>query len=606
MTTLRSLLALALLAGTALPQAAHAETAAAPAAVAATQSEHDRLFALFAASDEASLKRNPLNALFRGDMRYADRLGDFLTRQYNDAERQAAKDELAQLLKIPRARLNPTDKIAYDVFKRDRLETLKGLTPKILALTEVRPINHFFGFHTFYPTMASGKSGIPFATVLDYENNLKRHADYVALIDRSIAKFKEGEKSGVVETRMTIRNVIEQLDTQLKLTPEDSPYWEPIKNLPADFSQADKDRLTARYREVVAGQIYPANQRLRDYLRDSYLPKARDSFGLSQMKGGKALYLQQVESTTTLPLKPDYLHNLGLSEVKRILTEMEKVKAEVGFKGTLPEFFQFIRTDPQFKRKSREELTQRYYDIGKLVDEKTAALFKVLPKAPLKISPYEEFREKFEAGGSYQQGTADGSRPGTFYFNAYDLPSRTTPGEVTLYLHEGAPGHHFQISLAQENEALPAFMRFGGNTAYVEGWALYAETLGYQMGFYKDPWSRMGTLDDEMLRAMRLVVDTGIHWKGWSREQAIDYMLANSSMGKTDATAEVERYIAIPSQALAYKVGALTIQRLRTQAEKELGPKFDIREFHHQVLGTGALPLSVLESKIQDWIKASK
>lgn len=604
MTTLRPLFAAALLVGAALPL--QPVLAADPAPATASQSEHDKLFALFSASDEANLKRNPLSALFRGDMRYADRLGNYLTKEYNDAERKAAQDELAELARIDRTRLSATDRIAYDVFKRDHLETLKGLTPQILALTEVRPINHFFGFHTFYPTLASGKTGIPFKTVEDYENNLKRHADYVQLIDRSIAKFREGEASGVLETKMTIRNVIEQLDTQLKEAPEDSPYWEPIKNLPAEFSQADKDRLTARYREVIATQIYPANQRLRDFLRDDYLAKARDSFGLSQMKGGKALYLQQIESTTTLPLKPDYLHKLGLSEVKRILTEMEKIKAEVGFKGDLHQFFEFIRTDPQFKRHSRAELTQRYYDIGKLVDAKVPELFKVLPKAPLQISPYEEFREKFEAGGSYQSGTPDGSRPGTFYFNAYDLPSRTTPGEVTLFLHEGKPGHHFQISLAQENEALPAFMRFGGNTAFAEGWALYAETLGYQMGFYKDPWSRMGTLDDEMLRAMRLVVDTGIHWKGWSRDQAIAYMLANSSMGKTDATAEVERYIAIPSQALAYKVGALTIQRLRAKAEKALGPKFDIREFHNQVLGTGALPLPVLESKIDAWIKASK
>ncbi len=603
MNRFRPLIAALMLAGATLPPATALAQTAAPQAA---SSEHDRLFALFAAADEASLKRNPLSALFRGDMRYADRLGDFLTREYDDAERQAASDELAALGRIDRARLSPTDRIAYDVFKRDHQETLKGLRPEILALTEVRPINHFFGFHTFYPTLASGKSGIPFATLEDYENNLKRHADYVKLIDRSIAKFKEGEASGVVETRLTIRNVIEQLDTQLAQKPEDSPYWEPIKNLPATFSQADKDRLTARYREVIGGQIYPANQRLRDFLKDEYLGHARDSFGMSQMKGGKALYLQQVESTTTLPLKPDYLHKLGLSEVKRILGEMEKVRVEVGFKGDLHQFFEFIRTDPQFKRQSRAELTQRYYDIGKQVDARVGEYFKVLPKAPLQIRPYDEFREKFEAGGSYEQGTPDGSRPGTFYFNAYDLPSRTTPGEVTLFLHEGKPGHHFQISLAQENEALPAFMRFGGNTAYVEGWALYAETLGYPMGFYHDPWSRMGTLDDEMLRAMRLVVDTGIHWKGWSRDQAIAYMLANSSMGKTDATAEVERYIAIPSQALAYKVGALTIQRLRAKAEKALGPKFDIREFHNQVLGTGALPLSVLESKIDAWIKASK
>ena len=257
MNRFRPLIAALMLAGATLPPATALAQTAAPQAA---SSEHDRLFALFAAADEASLKRNPLSALFRGDMRYADRLGDFLTREYDDAERQAASDELAALGRIDRARLSPTDRIAYDVFKRDHQETLKGLRPEILALTEVRPINHFFGFHTFYPTLASGKSGIPFATLEDYENNLKRHADYVKLIDRSIAKFKEGEASGVVETRLTIRNVIEQLDTQLAQKPEDSPYWEPIKNLPATFSQADKDRLTARYREVIGGQIYPPNR----------------------------------------------------------------------------------------------------------------------------------------------------------------------------------------------------------------------------------------------------------------------------------------------------------------------------------------------------------
>ncbi len=587
------------------PALAGTAPAAAPAA-APVDAEHDKLFALFAAADEAQLKRNPLSALFRGDMRYADRLGDFLTDALNDESRNAATSELADLRKLDRAKLSATDKIAYDVFAWNREQTLKGLTPEILALTQTRPINHFFGFHTFYPTLASGKTGIPFKTRADYDNNLKRHADYVRLIDRAIARFREGEAGGVFETKLTIRNVIEQLDTQLKQGTEESPFWEPIKNLPAEFSAEDKAALTAQYRTAIGEAIYPAHRRLRDYLANEYLAQARDTFGLSQMKGGAPLYAQLIENTTTLPLTPDYLHDLGLSEVARIKAGMEQVKAEVGFKGTLPEFFTFIRTDPQFKRPSREALTQRYYDIGKIVDAKVGDYFKVLPKSPLQIRPYEEFREKFEAGGSYQSGTPDGARPGTFYFNAYDLPSRTTPGEVTLYLHEGAPGHHFQISLAQENAALPAFMRFGGNTAYAEGWGLYAETLGYEMGLFKDPWSRQGTLDDEMLRAMRLVVDTGIHAKGWSRDRAIEYMLANSSMGRTDATAEVERYIAIPSQALAYKVGALTIQRLRKKAEDALGKKFDIKEFHHQVLGTGALPMPVLEKKIDDWIAASK
>ena len=591
------------------PLAAVPAVAQAPAAPARAMSQaeaHDALFALFKASDEANLKRNPLSALLRGDLRYADQLGNFLTPEYNAAEVAAATSELAALRAIPRAALSRTDQIAYDVFEYNKIQTLKGLTPEILALTEVRPINHFAGFHTFYPTFASGQGPAPFKTVADYDNNLKRHRQYAALTDRAIAKFREGMKSGVLETKLTIRNVIEQLDTQLAIPVDKSPFYGPVGMIPASFSDADKARIAAEYKDVIANVIYPAHTRLRDFLRDEYLPVARDSVGLSQMKGGDLLYRRAIEQTTTLPLTADYLHNLGLSEVKRIRTEMEKVKAEVGFKGSLKDFFEHLRTDPKFKPQSREWLTEEYYRIGKKVDALVPQYFSLVPKTPLEIRPYEPFREKFQAGGSYQQGAPDGSRPGIFYFNAYDLPSRTTPGMTTLYLHEGAPGHHFQIALAQENQALPAFMRFGGNTAYVEGWALYAETLGYPMGLYKDPYARQGTLDDEMLRAMRLVVDTGLHSKGWTRDQAIAYMLDNSGMGKTDATAEVERYIAIPSQALAYKVGALTIQRLRKKAEGALGRKFDIREFHAQVLDTGSLPLPILEKKIDDWVASKR
>lgn len=571
---------------------------------AATESQ--RLTALFAADDEASLQRNPLNAMFRGDMRYADRFGDFISDAYFANERKAAEANLEALKSIDRAKLNATDKIAYDVFKQNQNDALKGLSKEIMDLTVVRPLNHFFGFHTFYPTFASGQGAAPFKTVQDYDNNLKRHKEFIVLMDRSIDRFRQGMASGVFETKMTITNVVDQLNTQLAQKTEESPYFGPVLKFPEGFSDADKARLTAEYRDIIENGLYPANARLRDFLRDSYLPLAREQVGLSAMKGGEGLYQYMIEQTTTLPLKADEIHNLGLSEVGRIKSGMEAIRKEVGFKGTLSEFFEHLRSDPKFKLSSRDALTQGYYDIGKIVDAKISTQFKYLPKAPLEIKPYEEFREKYEAGGSYQSGTPDGSRPGTFYFNAYDLPSRTTPGMTTLYLHEGAPGHHFQISIAQENEKLPAFMRFGGNTAYVEGWALYSETLGYDMGLFKDPYQRFGTLSDEMLRAMRLVVDTGLHSKGWTREQAIDYMLANSDMGKTDATAEVERYIAIPTQALAYKIGALTIMRLKEKAKTQLGKKFDVREFHNQVLNTGALPLTVLEKKIDDWISASK
>ncbi len=563
--------------------------------------ESEKLSALFAAADEANLKLNPISALFRGDMRYADKIGDFLTDEYVAQDIANAKVNLAGLAEIDRTVLNATDKIAYDVFKYNQEQSLKGNAPEIRALTEVRPVNHFSGFHTFYPTFASGQGSAPFAAVEDYENNVSRHKDYVAITDRSIAKFREGMASGVFETQLTINNVIEQLNTQLGQSITESPLWGPMKKFPDEFSDEDKARLEADHQEAISA-IYAAHARLRDFLVEEYLPVSRETVGLSQMKGGDVLYAQMIENTTTLPLSADYLHNLGLSEVKRILEGMEGVKQEVGFEGTLQEFFEHLRTDPKFQPESREWLTQDYYRIGKVVDAKIGDYFSLTPKTPLEIRPYEPFREKFQAGGSYQAGSADGSRPGIFYFNAYDLPSRNIIGNTTLYLHEGAPGHHFQISLARENEDIPAFMRFGGNTAYVEGWALYSETIGYEMGLFDDPYQRMGTLADEQLRAMRLVVDTGLHTKGWTRDQAIQYMIDNSSMGQTDATAEVERYIAIPTQALAYKVGALKIQELRKKAETELGDGFDIKGFHAQVLDTGALPLPVLEKKIDDWI----
>ena len=597
-----SLLALSLTAtGAATAQTAASAPAAAPQSEAARQ-----LHALFKKSDEDNLRRNPIGALFRGDMRYADRLGDYLTDEYFAAEKAAAEAELAALAGIDRAQLGETDRIAYDVFKFSRESDLEGFAPEIMALTVVRPINHFSGFHTFYPTFASGEGAAPFKSVEDYENNLKRHKEFVTLIDRAIGRFREGLASGVVETKLTTQNVIDQLDLQLAQKPEESPYYAPALAFPEDFSDADKARFSAAYLAAVRDEIYPAYARLRDFLKTDYLPRAREGVGLVHMKGGERLYDYLIEGTTTLPLKAGEVHELGLSEVARIKAGMEAIRQEVGFDGTLPEFFEHLRTDAQFKAASRDALRDGYYAIGKKVDARIGEQFSTIPESPLEIRAVEPFREKTAAGGSYQSGTPDGSRPGIFYYNAYDLPSRTTYGMETLYLHEGAPGHHFQISLAQENEALPAFMRFGGNTAYVEGWALYAETLGEELGLFTDPYQRFGHLDDEMLRAMRLVVDTGIHSKGWTRDQAIDYMLANSGMSRTDATAEVERYIAIPSQALAYKIGALTIQRLRAKAEAALGDRFDPREFHAQVLMTGSLPMAVLEKKIDDWIAAKK
>ncbi len=588
-----------------------ADMASAQSTASATQTgdqeaANARLLALFAKSDEDKLANSPLEAMFRGDMRYADQFGDYISDGFYEQQRNTVAAELAELRSIDRSLLTPINALAAEVFQLTLERSMEELAPDMLALRVVRPIDHFTGLHTFYPTFSSGKSAAPFKTVTDYENALKRHDGYILFMDRAQGRFREGIKSGVVDTKLTIGIVIQQLDTQLATPIDESPYMAPTLEFPAEFTDADKARFTAEYRAKTEA-IYAANKKMRDFLETEYLPIARATVGLSSMKGGETYYNFLIKSQTTLPMTADEIHNLGLSEVARIKGDMEWVMLSAKFEGTLPEFFQFIRTDPQFHPISREALTEAYYRVGKDVDARVGALFNTLPKSKLEIKPYEPFREQFQAGGSYEPGTPDGNRPGTFWFNAYDLPSRSTTGITTLYLHEGAPGHHFQISLAQENEALPNFMRFGGNTAYVEGWALYAETLGFEMGLYNNnPYQHYGQLDDEMLRAMRLVVDTGLHAKGWTREQAIQFMLDNSAMGKTDATAEVERYIAMPGQALAYKIGALTIQRLRKKAEGELGKAFDIREFHGQILDTGALPLPVLEAKIDRWIASKK
>jgi len=569
-------------------------------------SAHDRLFQLFKESDEANLERNPLSALFRGDLRYADRLGDLFSDRHYQAEKAAAEHDLVALRAIPRTDLSPVDQIAYDVFQSQTEDVLRGLSPDMLRITEALPMNHFFGIHTEYPTIAGGQGAAPFRTVDDYENNLKRNRDFAKNIDTAIAQWKKGEAEGIVDTKLTVRNMIEQLENQLKLKPEDSPYWGPIKSFPSSIPQADRSRLTGAYRNSLLTTVYPALQRMRDFLANDYLAHAREGAGLMYMKGGPAYYRFLIQSTTTEPLDPAQVHELGLSEVARITKQFEAVRREIGFKGSLHQFFDYMRTSPKFQPKSKQELERGFESVKRKVEAKVPQFFSTVPRAGLIIRPYPSYREKFEAGGSYEQGTPDGSRPGTFYFNGYDLPSRSTWEETTLFMHEGEPGHHFQISLAQENSALPAFMRFGGNTAYVEGWALYAESLGYPMGMYKDPYQRFGNLNDEMLRAMRLVVDTGIHSKGWTREQSIRYMLDHSGESKTDATAEVERYIAIPSQALAYKIGQLTISRLRDKAKASLGAKFDFRDYHAEVLDTGALPLPILEKKIDAWIAARK
>ncbi|MFM9865753.1 MAG: DUF885 domain-containing protein, partial [Micropepsaceae bacterium] len=476
---------------------------------------------LFADSDEASLKLNPIGALFRGDQRYAAEFGDYISDAYVEQTRRDAASDMRGIQQVDRAALGPQDQIAYDVFAYQTKQSIDGLSPEFVALNVVRPLNHLNGLHVQYPDVSSGKSAARFQTVEDYDNGLKRMAGFAAYLDRCIARMKEGIASGVVESKLTMRLMLPQLDDLVAQGVEKSPFWQPIKDMPAAFSAADKTRLTEAYRQMLSVQIVPAFERLRTFVKNEYLPAARAGVGLSSMKGGAKLYRFLTETQTTTKLSPDEIHELGLKEVARIRQEMDQVRRAVGFKGTLHAFFAHLRTAKKFEPKSAAEIQTGYGEIAKRVDAVIGQSFSLLPKTKLEIRPVPDYLEQSQAAGYYNPGTPDGARAGVFFFNKFDLASRKMWGMETLYVHEAAPGHHFQISLAQENAGLPKFMRFGGNTAYVEGWALYAEWLGREMGMYKDPYQMFGHLNDEQLRAMRLVVDTGLHAKGWPRDKAI-------------------------------------------------------------------------------------
>lgn len=571
-----------------------------------SKSEDQKLAQLFKDADEANLRLNPMEALGRGDMRYADRLGDYFSDAHNAEVLRTKQQELLRLASINRAALSADNAIYYDVFKYETEQAIRFASQPLSSVSDRVAIEHFFGIHNMFPDFSSGQSIAPFKTVKDYENGLKRMDEFVAIMDRAIVRMREGLATGHVQSQVVTDNVIAQLDTIIKQGVENSPYYMPIKDMPAEISGGDKKRLTDAYSQKIAKDIIPVYQRMKSFMEAEYKSKARRVPGLIGMKDGPLLYAALVEQHTTTSMTPKEIHEIGLSEVARITREMEAIKNEVGFKGTLKQFFEHLRTDPKFKFKSKQELLDTYNAVRARVDAGMPKLFNRTVKTPFEIRPIPDFIEKNSAGAYYMSGSLEANRPGVFYVNTYDLPARTKPGVESLFLHEAIPGHHYQISLSQETPSIPNFLRYGGNNAYVEGWALYTETLGRDLGLLTDPYQRFGKLDAEMMRAMRLVVDTGLHAKGWSREDAIKYMMDNSSMSRTDSTAEVERYIAIPGQALSYKIGQLTISRLRAEAEKELGARFDVRAFHDQVLNTGALPLKVLEAKIRNWVAVQK
>lgn len=557
---------------------------------------------LFEAYWEASLEFNPLGATYVGDSRYNDRLPNTLSAEFRAQELAFNQDWLRRLQALDLSSATEQDRLSAEILRRDLQESIERLR----YASHLIPINQFYSLANQFAQLGSGTSAQPFKTVQDYENWLKRAEQIPALFDQAIANMREGMRKRAVQPRVLMKKVLPQLDALIHADPAQTLFYQPIQNMPAEFSAEDKARLTQAYTQLIRERLMPSYTALRDFIREEYLPKTRKTVGLDAMPDGKAWYAFNARSTTTTALTPEQIHQIGRKEVARIHGEMRKIIKQLGDKRSLQSFFKFLDNDPRFVFASEQALLDYYNNLRGVVDVNADKLFSLTPRATFEIRPVEAFRNKSAAGGSYIQPSEDGTRPGIFYVNTYDLPTRKIWDAEDLYLHEAVPGHHFQIALQQELTELPKFRRFGGFTAFIEGWALYAESLGKELGVYQDPYSYFGYLQNELWRAIRLVVDTGLHSKGWTRGKVIDYMLANSAQSETQAISEAERYMAIPGQALAYKIGELKIKELRTRAEQSLGAKFDLREFHAQVLKDGALPLDLLEQKIDRWISGEQ
>ena len=559
----------------------------------------DKLYADFW---QASLKFNPIQATFVGDPRYNDQLPDFFSPEYRAQTHTFNTEWLAKAKAIGSDGLSGQALLSYDIFVKQQQDSLDGEQFR----DDLQPIDQFSNIAAMVVQLGAGTGAQPFKTVKDYDNWLARAGKLPTLFDSIETNMREGVSKGIVQPKVLMVKVLPQFDALIKDKPEETVFWGPITNMPKDFSAADKARLTDAYRHLIGDQLMPSYKKLRAYIADDYMPHTRDTVGMDALPDGKAWYAYRVREMTTTDETPDQIHAIGLSEVARIKHEMDALRVKVGYKGDLNAFFHYLNTDPRFTFKSEKALLDGYNSVYAKIEKGVPRDFSIQPKAKFEIRPIEAYRAASSAGGEYQPPSEDGSRPGIFYVNTFDLPSRKTWDMEDLFLHEAIPGHHFQLSIQQEQTGLPMFRRFGGFTAFIEGYALYCETIGYEMGMYTDPYQEFGQLQAEQFRAMRLVVDTGLHSKGWTRDQAIKYMLDNSAMSKTDVTAEVERYIAMPGQALAYKTGQMKITELRAKAAKELGKKFDVRAFHTVLLKDGALPLAVLEEKIDAWIASQK
>ena len=535
----------------------------------------------------------------QGDHRYDARFGDYLSPTWLADSLANEQDSLEELRAVDPAGLSDSDRITFDAFKYGREIAIEGYRYP----AELLPVDQLFGRPAQFAVIGAGGDVHPFVTVQDYDNFLARMDGFVAWVEQAINNMRSGAVKGVVQPRVVIERAIPQLTRRSRSrTRRKVCSGVRFSTCRRVFPSPTASGSSRPGRRKLGEAVLPAIRRLRDYLENDYLAHTRRSVGLSELPNGAAWYAYCVRLHTTTSLTPQQVHELGLSEVARIRAAMERLKTQVGHTGDLRSLFEKLRGDPRFVASDAEALLGGYRDLRSRVASAMPRQFAIAPKADFEIRPVEAFREQSAASASYRPGSPDGKRPGVFYVNTWDLPSRPTYLMQAIYLHEAVPGHHFQVSLAQEMDELPRFRRHAEFTAYDEGWGLYAESLGRELGLYDDPYSELGALMMEIWRAVRLVVDTGLHSQGWTREQAIDYMRANTSIGRADIVAEVERYIARPGQALAYKVGEIRIRALRREAERTLGARFDVREFHTQVLAGGSLPLPVLEEQIRRWL----
>lgn len=545
---------------------------------------------------------NPLDATQNGQNEYNDKLVFEMTDSYR--KKQAAfYDKFKNELKtIDTTALSAEEKNSYDIIKWE-VAVGKDL---LKYDTNLMPIHQFWGTHLTMGQYAGGTSAQPFKTEKDYKNFLKRMDLFAVWVDSAMVYMKKGIDKGMVLPKALTVKMIPQFESMVTTNVEDNLFYSALKAFPKEITADQQETLKKEYAATIKEKLEPQFKKITAFLKNEYLPASRTTSGIGSLPNGKELYKVYAKQWTTTTKTPEEIHALGLKEVARIKAEMEKVKDQVGFKGTINEFFEHVRTKPELMSfKTPEEVIANFEKIHQTIKPNVDKLFSLQPKCPFQIKRTEAFREK-TASAEYSQGTADGSRPGVFYVPIPDVKAYNYYGDEDLFLHEAIPGHHFQISLQQENNELPNFRKFAWFGAYGEGWALYTESLGKELGLYNDPYQYFGMLGNEMHRAVRLVVDTGIHNKGWTREQAIKYSLENEAESEAGIIAEIERYMAIPGQALSYKMGQLKILELRKKAQDKMKDKFDIKVFHQKILESGVLPLALLEKKINNWIESGK